>query len=106
MIERAWDAQPGVNASVVVLRNPWDPLRLHESDELIPARVKKDVPDLTPFGNLDNVTTGHLEPQDILVKVTRAVQVPCRQSEVRKSLVCHGNPLFLGAFGPLVLRPR
>jgi len=78
MIERAWHAQPGVNAGIIILGNPRYPLRLHEGDELIPARVKEDVPDLTPFGNLDDVTAGDLEPQDVLVEVTRAVQVPCR----------------------------
>src|SRR5919109_3758962 len=105
MIERAGNAQPGVNAGVIGLRNPRDPLRLHESDELIPARVKEDVPDLAPFGNLDDVTAGDLEPQDVLVEITRAVQVPCRQPDVRKSLMCHDKPLFLGVSLPLVLCP-
>src|SRR2546425_1774888 len=105
MIKRAWNAQPGVNAGVIVLRNPLDLLRLHESDELIPARVKEDVPDLAPFGNLDDVTAGHLESQDVLVEVARAVQVPCRQPDVRKSLVCHDKPLFLGVSLPLVRCP-
>src|SRR5215510_16017083 len=95
MIEGAWDAQPGVNAGIVVLRNPRYSLRLHESDELIPARVKENVPDLAPLGNFDDVTAGHLEPQNVLVEVTRAVQVPCRQPNVRKSLVCHDKPHFL-----------
>ena len=106
MIERAWDAQPGVNASVIVLRNPRYPLWLHESDELIPARVKKDVPDLAPFGNLDDVTASHLEPQDVLVEVTRAVQVPCRQPDMRKSLCAMTSLSFSGASVPLVLCPR
>src|SRR4051812_32335397 len=78
MIERAGNAEPGVNTGIIVLRNPLYLLRLHESDELIPTCVKEDVPDLPPFGNLDNVTASDLEPQDVLVKVTRAVQIPCR----------------------------
>src|SRR4029453_19566492 len=86
MIERAWNAQPSINTGIIVLRNPRYPLWLHESDELIPARVKEDVPDLAPFGNFDDVAAGHLEPQDVLVEVTRAVQVPRRQPDVRKSL--------------------
>src|SRR5215211_5616136 len=96
MIKRAWHAQPGVNAGIIVRRNPLYLLRLHESDELIPARIKEDVPDLAPFGYLDDVAAGYLEPQDVLVEVTRAVQIPRRQPDVRKSLVCHDEPLFLG----------
>src|SRR4029453_18217207 len=97
-----WNAQPGVNAGIIVRRNPLYLLRFHESDELISARVKKDVSDLAPFGNFDDVTAGYLEPQDVLIEVTCAVQVPCRQPDVQKSLVCHDDPLFLGVSCPLL----
>ena len=104
MIERAWNTQPGVNAGIIILGNPRHPLRFHKGNELITTRIKEDVPDLSPFGNLDDITAGHLEPQDMLVEVTRAVQVPCRQSNVRKALVCHDKPHFLrGIVAPYAL---
>src|SRR5262249_52349429 len=82
MIKRAGDTQPFVNGRVIVRWNPLNSLWLHKGDELIAARVEKHVPNLAPFRNLDDVAAHGLESQDVLVEVPRAVEVPCRESDV------------------------
>lgn len=87
MIKRAREAQIGVNARVIVRRNPWHPLRLHEGQELTTARVKEDVSDLAPFGHLDDVAADDREAHDVFVEVTRAGRGPGSRARCARTLL-------------------
>jgi hypothetical protein len=47
------------------------------------------VSDLAPFGHLDDVAADDREAHDVVVEVTRAVEVPGREPDVREP--CSGG---------------
>src|SRR2546422_131894 len=94
MIERVRHPEPVVDPGVVVRRYARHAPRFHEGDELIAPGVEEDVADLPAFLDPEGVATHRLELQDVLVEVTRPVEIQCREADVREPLVRHRGPSF------------
>src|SRR5213594_469420 len=94
VIERVPPPEPVVDPGVVLRRYARHAPRFHEGNELIAPGVEEDVADLPAFLDPEGVAAHRLELQDVLVEVTRPVEIQCREADVREPLVRHRGPSF------------
>jgi hypothetical protein len=76
------DAEPAVDAGVVLDWHPRDAARLHEGDQLPATGVEEDVADAAALLELEDVAAHRRESEDVLVERARLVEIQRGQSDV------------------------
>ena len=82
VVEGLGDAEPAVDARVVLRRHAGHAARLHERDQLSVAGVEEDVADPPALLHLHDVAADRLEAEDPLVEGSRGIEVERREPDV------------------------
>src|SRR5262252_7928273 len=102
MIEAGGNAEPAVDARVVLCRHVWNSVWLQKGDELIAPDIEKDVSKVPAFFDLYRVGDDRLEPEDAFVKLAGPVEVESREADVGETFVAHAITPVAHAITPRV----
>src|SRR5262249_3579480 len=94
MVEAGRNAEPAIDAGIVVRGHIGNSLRFQKGDQLIAPDIKKEVSKAPAFFDLYRVGDDRLKAQNVLVKLARLVEIEGRQTNVGNSSVTHDHCSF------------
>src|SRR5262249_10263972 len=105
MVEGGRNAQPAINAGIVVRRHARYVARFHERQKLIASDVEEDMSQPTTLADERRVGNRRLEAENVLVEGTCPVEIESSEPDMGKTVVAHAKSLlFACCRSPVAVR--